>query len=87
MYQLESDGAKAYDKALKLLEGPVWKLNFKSEREYHEARSRELHERRIDKDTVESLTVVDQQIMSRLKQIRFKQKGMFAWLDKKYCID
>ena len=77
-YLLESDGAKAYDEALKLLMGPNRKLNFKSEKSYLEARCQELRERGIDEDEAESFEAVNRQIMDKLKLIPFKRKGVFG---------
>ena len=76
-FQLECDGARAYDEAAKLLKGPTWKLNFASETSYLEARGRELQKRGIGFDEVTSYDIVYMQIKDKLKKISFGQEGVF----------
>ena len=77
-YQLESDGAKAYDEAAKLLKDSSWKLNFASEKSYLEARGQELQKRGIGLHESASCDKIDLQIKDKLKRISFNPEGVFC---------
>jgi hypothetical protein len=68
-HQLESDAAYAYDEAAKLLKGPSWKLNFKTNDDYIEAREFEIKQMGVDSDGIEDFDTVCQRIKQRLKKM------------------
>ena len=83
-YLLESDAAFVYDEAARLVKGPSWKVNFQSNIDYTNTRAREMMQRSIDVDEVESLAAVKTKVHERIKKLEHpkQQSSLYKGVTK-----